>query len=154
VRSIATATERNSVLGKPYRVTPTGKVVADSTWAKVNLVWVPFPEPLEAHGGCLAHRLLETQLGNVFTNLADEKLWRLFHSFDGSYCVRRIRGASAISVHSWAAAFDFNAQEKPLNADAPWPKEVLDVFRGHGFINGGQWKRRDWMHFEARGVWP
>jgi hypothetical protein len=80
----------------------------------------------------------------------------------GAYNCRNIAGLNALSMHSYGAAIDINADEsdywrwaKP-DADGRYPYqnripfEIVRIFENHGFIWGGKWYHYDTMHFEYR----
>jgi hypothetical protein len=76
--------------------------------------------------------------------------------FGGSLNVRKMRGGSAYSMHSWGIAIDFDPERNQLNwgrdkarlaqADAvpfwsEWEKE--------GWLSLGRARNFDWMHIQA-----
>jgi len=129
---------------------------ADPAWARQNLVRVTLPTrlPLAWNGAVLVasvsfHRLLAHQLRGVLDDLLRRELWPLFHTFSGSYCVRRVRGSNAISTHAWACAIDFNSDTLPLGSTWKWPTKVIRCWNDHGFVCGQDFGRPDPMHFQA-----
>lgn len=83
-------------------------------------------------------------------------------TWDGCFVIRRQRGSSAISRHSWGIAIDFNAKENPLvrgvtpatrpalrKAKVKWSEKFLDCWRKHNWVCGADWQTvLDGMHFE------
>lgn len=78
------------------------------------------------------------------------------HLFGGSLNVRKMRGGTAWSIHSWAAAIDWD----PGNNQLRWTKAkarlakpdaamFLDLWAGEGFVSLGRARDFDWMHIQA-----
>jgi hypothetical protein len=79
--------------------------------------------------------------------------------FDGSYNPRNIAGTNTPSVHSYAAAMDWNAAANPQHAPLSQTKFKEDslivfAFKTEGWIWGGDWSPAsiDAMHFQAARV--
>ena len=87
------------------------------------------------------------------TEVFDELIWtghiKEIRSFDGCFNVRWVRGMPGIeSFHSWAIALDFNAGQNPLGASSQWSAGFVDIWKAAGWAWGGDFKRKDPMHFE------
>jgi peptidoglycan LD-endopeptidase CwlK len=80
----------------------------------------------------------------------------------GTFFWRPIAGTERLSMHSFGAAIDLNADvsdywrwTKP-DASGRYryhnriPAEIVEIFEKHGFIWGGKWYHYDTMHFEYR----
>jgi hypothetical protein len=87
----------------------------------------------------------ELALKNIF----DANLHHEIITFDGCYVERKVRGRSAISLHSWAMAFDLNAHLERLGQiETHWSAEFLALISAAGISWGGNFqKRKDNMHF-------
>jgi len=77
--------------------------------------------------------------------------------FDGSFNWRFIAGTNKPSVHSYAAAIDFNAAANPQHATNTKFKPdslITQAFETEGWIWGGRWSvgSVDAMHFQAARV--
>jgi len=95
------------------------------------------------------HVAAQERLHLVFADLIAEGNIGLLETFDGSFAIRPIRGASNPSLHSWGLAFDFNAAKNPLGAKPTMPAAVVAAFKRHGFAWGGEFHGRpDGMHFQ------
>jgi hypothetical protein len=76
--------------------------------------------------------------------------------FGGIVNYRKMRGSTNTwSRHSWGIAIDLNPTKNALRTKKPeaWfsreeCKPLIDIFKKHGFINYGDEKGFDWMHFE------
>jgi hypothetical protein len=82
-----------------------------------------------------------------------------YNVFDGSYNPRNIAGTNTPSVHSYAAAMDWNAAANPQHAPLSQTKFKEDslivyAFKAEGWIWGGDWSSAsiDAMHFQAARV--
>jgi hypothetical protein len=79
--------------------------------------------------------------------------------FDGSYNPRNIAGTNTPSVHSYAAAMDWNAAANPQHAPLSQTKFKADslivfAFKAESWVWGGDWSPAsiDVMHFQAARV--
>lgn len=75
-------------------------------------------------------------------------------TYDGLYNPRMKRGSSSSwSLHSWAAAIDFNAarngNKTAWPVQAVMPLEVMECFAQEGWLAAGAFWGRDAMHFQA-----
>jgi len=76
--------------------------------------------------------------------------------FGGCLNVRKMRGGSAMSMHSWGIAIDWDANRNTLRmnssqaslAKAPSAK-FLDLWEEEGWISLGRERNFDWMHVQA-----
>lgn len=76
--------------------------------------------------------------------------------FDGCYNFRPMRGSTSLSIHSWGAAIDFDAEHNgnhdhwPVNSTMPL--RVMEEFAREGWVSAGAFWGRDAMHFQATQV--
>ena len=74
-------------------------------------------------------------------------------TWDGCFNIRKKRGLSSMSLHSWGLAIDVNAFENGLGQTPKLSKLFVSCFTNNGFNWGGNWKSRvDGMHFEIASV--
>ena len=78
----------------------------------------------------------------VTGKVAELKTW------DGCFNIRKKRGLSSMSLHSWGIAIDVNAAWNGLGKDPVLSPEFVKCFTDAGFDWGGTWKRKDGMHFQ------
>lgn len=76
--------------------------------------------------------------------------------FGGCVNVRRMRGGSSWSIHSWGAAVDLDPDNNLLNwgrKQASFAKKEYDDFwkivEDEGWTSLGRSRNFDWMHFQA-----
>ena len=81
--------------------------------------------------------------GIVRTGLSDE-----LKTFHGCYNVRKIRGGTKLSTHSWGISVDHNMYENMLGHSPRMNPGVVECFKKCGFVWGGDFSRKDGMHFQ------
>lgn len=76
--------------------------------------------------------------------------------FGGCLNVRRMRGGSALSMHSWGIAIDFDPARNQLRwgrdrarMARPEYAAFLDIWEAEGWISLGRERNYDWMHIQA-----
>ena len=72
-------------------------------------------------------------------------------TFDGCFNIRKKKGGSGYSVHSWGLAVDLNAGSNPFGEDPTLSPDFVRCFADSGFEWGGLWQPdnlRDGMHFQ------
>lgn len=76
--------------------------------------------------------------------------------FAGSLNVRRIRGGSAYSMHSWGIAIDFDSERNQLKWGKPKARLSHDdalpfwqAWEAEGWLSLGRARNYDWMHIQA-----
>lgn len=122
-------------------------------WAAHSLRTFDLPYPL-LYGTTVVHkatghRLLVPAFHAVFTDLADAGLMAKASHYGGLYNLRPIRGqVQHLSTHSWGIAIDMNPETNRQGTPGDMDPRVIAVFQKHGFTWGGQFHRRDPMHFQ------
>lgn len=88
-------------------------------------------------------------LVQALCNVRERGLTAQLRTFDGCYEVRDIRGEPGkVSIHSYALGPDVNAATNRLGSAGDITPELVKCFTDEGFIWGGTFKRRDFMHFQ------
>lgn len=128
--------------------------IDDPDFVKNNIVQFDLPYPL-LYGNTFvyhtqAHKLAVPIFQNVFNAIADAGLQDRARHYGGIYAPRGIRGhISHPSTHSWGIAIDINPLTNPLGKHGDMDPQVIDLFKAHGFVWGGNFKSRlDGMHFQ------
>lgn len=88
----------------------------------------------------------------AFTNLIDRGVVNELKTWDGCFNVRRKRGLTSMSLHSWGVAIDVNAAWNGLGKNPTLSKEFVQCFTDAGFDWGGTWTRKDGMHFQLKTI--
>lgn len=87
-------------------------------------------------------------LTKAFYNLISTGCVTQLKTWDGCFQVRKKRGLSSMSLHSWGIAVDVNAAWNALGATPTLTPEFVKCFTDAGFEWGGTWTRKDGMHFQ------
>lgn len=76
--------------------------------------------------------------------------------FGGCFNVRLVRGGSRLSVHSWAAAIDFDPYRNPIAAGAdqarlaqPDAETFWRIWEEEGWVSLGRARNYEWGHIQA-----
>ena len=88
------------------------------------------------------------RLSAAFKALIDTGCVQELKTWDGCFNIRKKRGLSSMSLHSWGIAIDLNAFENGLNQTPKLSPEFVKCFTDNGFDWGGTWTRKDGMHFQ------
>ena len=96
------------------------------------------------------NKLMVAPLKQAFTNLIERKFVNEMKTWDGCFCVRNTRGLPNPSLHSWAVAVDLNAAWNGLGKDPVLTPGFVKCFTDAGFDWGGEWARKDGMHFQLK----
>ena len=73
--------------------------------------------------------------------------------YGGCFNVRKKRGGTSLSIHSWGAAIDLDADDNSFRASWPMqsdmPFEIIEAFAREGWLSGAAFWGYDAMHFQA-----
>ena len=98
------------------------------------------------------NKIMVAPLSQAFTNLIDRNFVKELKTFDGCFNVRRKRGLTSMSLHSWGIAIDVNAAWNGLNKTPQLSAGFVKCFTDAGFDWGGTWTRKDGMHFQLKSI--
>lgn len=109
--------------------------------------------PTELEIGVIPKRLycnkdMVKPLESAFRNLIKTGYVKELKTWDGCFNIRKKRGLSSMSLHSWGLAIDVNAFENGLNQTPKLSAGFIKCFIDAGFEWGGTWQRKDGMHFQ------
>lgn len=94
------------------------------------------------------NKLLVQPLEKAFRNLIARGLHNELKTWDGCYNIRKKRGLNSLSLHAWALAIDVNATWNQLRMVPQLSAGFVKCFTDVGFDWGGNWARKDGMHFQ------
>lgn len=98
------------------------------------------------------NRLMVEPLKKAFKNLIDTGAVKELKTWDGCFNIRKKRGLSTMSLHSWGLAIDVNAFENGLYQTPKLSPTFAKCFTDAGFDWGGTWLRQDGMHFQLSAI--
>lgn len=123
--------------------------------------------PTELEIGVIPKRLycnkdIVQPLSAAFKNLIDRKFVDELKTFDGCFNIRKKRGLTSMSLHSWGLACDMNSSHNMLGKSriellkmgkVPFSEGFFQCFRDAGFDCGADWKSRpDFMHVQLKSI--
>ena len=91
---------------------------------------------------------MKPALEQALRNVRDQGLSAQLQTFAGCFNIRPVRGSDKLSTHSYGLAIDINSESNPLGAEPTMSPELVKCFTDAGFTWGGNFKRKDGMHFE------
>jgi len=130
------------------------KKYGDPTLEKNMILW-DIPSELEI--GVIPKKLycnkdIIVPLTNAFKNLIERSFVNELKTFDGCFNIRKQRGATSQSLHSWGVAIDVNAAWNGLGKEPTLSVGFVKCFTDAGFDWGGIWQRKDGMHFQLANI--
>lgn len=130
------------------------KKYGDPTLHKAMTIW-DVPTHLEV--GVIPKRIycnrdLVKPLEQALSNLINRNVVDELKTWDGCFNIRKKRGLSSMSLHSWGIAIDVNAAWNGLGKTPTLSKEFVKCFTDAGFDWGGVWRRQDGMHFQLASI--
>ena len=137
-----------------------GAVGTNQVQAKMPFEMVVAWDPRQKVREFSCNRLVKEPIERIFNRTLEyygyEKIVNLrLHYFGGCFNVRKMRGGSAWSVHSWGCAVDIDPERNDLNTpwkDAELSKPAYDKFwefvYDEGAISLGIERNFDAMHFQ------
>lgn len=128
-----------------YTVDPTIFNDPDYNWINI---YDPSKRKLKAF---YCHKAMHPFLSDALANLRANKVLSELKEFGGCHNVRAARGTKYWSAHSWALAIDVNVTENGLGVQPKLSAKFVDSFKRAGFGWGGEYKRKDGMHFTIAG---
>lgn len=94
------------------------------------------------------NRDLVKPLTAALENLIKRGLVAELKTWDGCFNIRKKRGASTASLHSWGVAIDVNAAWNGFGKPPTLSAAFVKCFTDAGFDWGGKWSTPDGMHFQ------
>jgi hypothetical protein len=87
-------------------------------------------------------------LQKAFENIIARNLVGELRTWDGCFNIRKKRGGTSASLHSWGVAIDINAAWNGFGKPPTMSKHLVACFQNAGFDWGGDWTKPDGMHFQ------
>ena len=116
-----------------------------------NMTLWDVPENLEI--GLIPKRVycnkdMVVPLSHAFNNLIQRDLVKEIVTWDGCFNIRKKRGGSTMSLHSWGVAVDLNAYANCFGCKPKLTAKFVKCFTDAGFDWGGTWSKPDGMHMQ------
>ena len=113
--------------------------------------------PTELEIGVIPKRIycnrdMVAPLTQAFKNLIVRGYVKELLTWDGCFNIRKKRGASSMSLHSWAVAVDLNAFSNCFGCKPTLSAGFVKCFTDAGFDWGGLWSKPDGMHFQLKSI--
>jgi len=87
-------------------------------------------------------------LKEAFIELSKTGLYKEIKTFNNCYELSYLCNSPVLSVHSWGAAVDMNAEENPKGAIGTWSPEFIKVMEKYHICCGQTWNgNHNAMHF-------
>lgn len=100
----------------------------------------------------LCNKDLVQPLSKAFQELIRTGHVNELKTWDGCFNVRKKRGGSTMSVHSWGVAVDVNAYDNCFGCTPKLSQGFVKCFTDNGFDWGGTWRKPDGMHFQLKNI--
>jgi hypothetical protein len=138
--------------------------VNQAVWEARNMTLYNVPLPIEKRNPSMpqriyCHRDFAPILHVWFTAMAETSLINEINTWDGCFNIRKKRGGSSLSLHSFGMAVDFNASHNPLGLTSQQCREkgltpfsTMFIELARKYVDcGADWKTRpDGMHFQVK----
>lgn len=130
------------------------KKYGDPSLEKGMVLW---DIPTELEIGVIPKRLycnrdMVKPLEQAFRNLIATGYVKELKTWDGCFNIRKKRGLSSPSLHSWGVALDLNAAWNGFGSKPTLSTGFVKCFTDAGFDWGGVWSKPDGMHFQLKTI--
>ncbi|MAB37732.1 MAG: hypothetical protein CL528_11340 [Aequorivita sp.] len=98
------------------------------------------------------NKVMVAPLERAFNNIISRNLTEEVEAWDGCFNIRKKRRLNSWSLHSWGIAVDINAARNRLGKEPEMSAELVQCFTDAGFEWGGNWTRKDGMHFQLKKI--
>ena len=107
-----------------------------------------FPYMFAGEHGFWCNKLLIIVFQRVYQGIVRAGLSDQLKTFHGCYSVRNVRGGKKLSTHCWGISVDHNMFDNMLGQEPSMHPGIVECFRRRGFVWGGDFSRKDGMHFQ------
>lgn len=130
------------------------KILGDPFKEKDMILW-DVPKELEI--GVIPKRIycnkrMIIPLERTFRELIISRYIKELKTWDGCFNIRKKRGATSQSLHSWGLAIDVNAAWNGYGKLPKLSMGFVKCFTENGFDWGGFWAIPDGMHFQLKNL--
>lgn len=96
------------------------------------------------------HKQMIEPLTKAFEALIKTGEIKYLKTWDGCFNIRKKKGSSTYSLHSWELAIDINAAWNKYGVAPNLRPQFVKCFIDNSFDWGGEWKTPDGMHFQLK----
>lgn len=129
-----------------------GYVVPSHIASDAGYNWVNAYDPKKRKVSTVwCHKAMHSFLEKALTNLQSRGLLNELKEYGGCHSIRATRGTTNWSAHSWALAIDINMAGNGLGETPKMSADFAKCFMDAGFGWGGNYRRKDGMHFTIAG---
>jgi hypothetical protein len=129
-----------------------GYSVPQAIQANKNYNWINIYSPKKSKVTTVyCHKAMHSFLDAALNNLVERNLLGDLREYGGCHAIRATRGTTNWSAHSWALAIDLNMTGNELGKTPTMSEEFAQCFIDAGFGWGGNFTRKDGMHFTIAG---
>lgn len=128
--------------------------VGEKTWMALLAIppelagkWCVFGDPRAIVKRIYCNKDMHAPLIAALKAVKDRGLQAELKTFDGCFNIRAVRGNNSLSSHAYGLAIDLNAKENGLGAVPKLSAAFVKCFTDQGFDWGGNFSRKDGMHF-------
>lgn len=107
-----------------------------------------FPYTFAGENGFWCNKLLIDIFQKVYLEIVKARLSSELKTFNGCYNIRKIRGGTKLSTHSWGIAVDHNMVTNMLGQCPKLHLGIVECFEQQNFVWGGNFTRKDGMHMQ------
>ena len=94
------------------------------------------------------HKHFWPQLNDAFAELEKKGLHTEIKTFHCGHKVMHLRDSPVLSVHSWGAAIDLNAEDNAMGTVGAWSEAFIAIMEKNGIYCGQSWTgSKEPMHF-------
>jgi hypothetical protein len=130
---------------RPYVIPDRYRLHQDYCWTNV------YSQKKDKVGVVYCHSAMHAYLDKALANLLSRNLLKELKEYGGCHNIRATRGTANWSAHSWALAIDINMTGNELGKEPSMRREFANCFIDAGFGWGGDYSRKDGMHFTLAG---
>lgn len=177
--AVGTLPNRDPLVQEPTPPPPTGSLAFKNNWPRQpdcmsfygnvgtnqTIIQIPYNMYLAWNGDKVSrmsvHSKVAASVSRILTKVAgiyseSERRTLGLDQFGGALNVRKMRGGTSWSMHSWGIALDFDPSRNGLNVKAPQARlshaDALPFWKtweDEGWLSLGRARNFDWMHVQA-----
>ena len=94
------------------------------------------------------HKHFWPLLHDAFSALEKAGLYKEIKTYHRAHQLAQLPDSPVLSVHSWGAAIDLNAEDNPMGSVGAWSEDFIKIMTDNGIHCGQNWTgNKEPMHF-------